>query len=67
MILRAFLKNDETAISDLVALIPSFTDEHTRGLAGQAMFLQLQQYMRLNSFFERLSDESGTATTSHNI
>lgn len=58
--LRAFLRYDQTILDDLVKSIGSITDQHTRGVAGQALFSQMQKYMELNSIFERLSDESGS-------
>ena len=60
MFLRAFLRNDQSALDELVKSIQSISDQNTRGLAGQALFIQMQKYMQLNQFFERLSDESGT-------
>ena len=60
MFLRAFLRNDQSALDELVKSISSVTDTNTRGLAGQALFVQMQRYMQLNQIFDRLSDESGT-------
>lgn len=60
MFLRAFLRNDQSALDELIKSIQAISDQNTRGLAGQALFVQMQRYMQLNSFFERLSDESGT-------
>ncbi|OHT12549.1 GAF domain containing protein [Tritrichomonas foetus] len=60
MFLRAFLRNDQSALDELVKSIQSISDQNTRGLAGQALFVQMQKYMQLNQFFERLSDDSGT-------
>ena len=55
MFLRAFLRNDQSALDELVKSIQSISDQNTRGLAGQALFIQMQKYMQLNQFFERLS------------
>lgn len=60
MFLRAFLRNDQAALDELIKSIGSISDQNTRGLAGQALFSQMQRFMQLNSIFERLSDESGT-------
>ncbi|KAH0788297.1 3'5'-cyclic nucleotide phosphodiesterase family protein [Histomonas meleagridis] len=60
LFLRAFLHHDYSALDELIKSIQSIADQHTRGLAGQALFSQFQRYMQLNSFYERLSDESGT-------
>jgi len=60
MFLRAFLRSDQASIEELVKSIGSIADQHTRGLAGQALFSQMQRYMQLNSIFERLTDEMGT-------
>lgn len=60
MFLRAFLRNDKAALDELVRSISSISDQNTRGLAGQALFAQMQHYMQLNQILERLFDESGT-------
>jgi hypothetical protein len=60
MFLRTFLRSDQSAMEELVKSIQAVTDQNTRGLAGQALFVQMQKYMQLNSFFERLSYESET-------
>ncbi|EAY10267.1 GAF domain containing protein [Trichomonas vaginalis G3] len=60
MFLRAFLRNDQASLDELVKSITSVNDTNTRGLAGQALFSQMQRYMQLNQLFERLFDESGT-------
>ncbi|KAK8844896.1 hypothetical protein M9Y10_021067 [Tritrichomonas musculus] len=58
--LRAFLRKDKAALDDLVKQITQVSDQNTHGLAISTLFQQMQLFMQLNHFFERLADESGT-------
>ena len=57
--LRVFLRNDQVALEELIKNIGQIEDQHVRGQAGQALLLQMERFLELNTVFERLSDEVG--------
>lgn len=57
--LRVFLRNDQAALEELIKSIGQIEDQHLRGQAGQALLLQMERFLELNTVFERLSDEVG--------